>query len=176
MALAVEGNSTGLGWSIDNSTYYYQETTAKGWKPGDVPFAYKYTEYTLFPVENDPYIAHTWEAVRKNEKLTVTVTYTNATPLDATGYRAWLGIELSDGYEFGKTVTLIELDFKESKTTTMKIEGPRFLTMRLVVGVQAPDGSARRQLTSTRSVAGSRRRRRTRLPAFAKQPWSATMA
>ena len=81
MALAVEGNSTGLEWSIDNMTYYYQETTARGWGPGDVPLAYKYTEYTLFPIEDEPYIAHTWDAVRKNEKLTVTVTSVSYTHL-----------------------------------------------------------------------------------------------
>ena len=34
------------------------------------------------------------------------------------------------------------------KTTTMKIEGPRFLTMRLVVGVQAPDGSVQNKVYS----------------------------
>jgi hypothetical protein len=148
MALAIEGNSTGIGWTLDNTTYYYQETTAKGWDPGDVPFSYKYTEYTLFPIEDEPYIAHTWDAVRKNEKVTITVTYTNDTPLNATGYRAWVGIELSDGYEFGKTGALIELDFKESKTTTLKIEGPRFQTMRLVVGVKAPDGSVQNKVYS----------------------------
>ena len=113
-----------------------------------MPFAYKYTEYTLFPIDDEPYIAHIWDAERKNEKLTVTVTYTNETPLDATGYMEWVGIELSDGYEFGKTGTLIELGFKESKTTTLKIEGPRFQTMRLVVGVQAPDGSVQNKVYS----------------------------
>ena len=148
MALAVEGNSTGLGWTLDNVTYYYQETTARGWEPGDVPFSYKYTEYTLFPIEDEPYIAHAWEATQQNEELTVTVTYTNETPLDATGYRAWVGIELDDGYEFGKTGALIELDFKESKTTKLKIDGPRFSRMRLVVGVQAPDGSVQNRVYS----------------------------
>ena len=148
MALAVEGNSTGRKWNLDNTTYYYLETTAKGWWLGDVPFSYNYTEYTLFPIEDDPYIAHTWDAVRKNERVTITATYTNDTPFDATGYRAWVGIELDDGYEFGKTGTLIELDFKESKTTTLKIEGPRFARMRLVVGVQAPDGSVQNKVYS----------------------------
>lgn len=140
MALAIEGNSTGLKWNLDNKTYSYMETTAKGWNPGEVPFAYKYTEYELFPIVEDPYLAHTWTAQTKNEKLTAIVTYTNETPFNATGYLSWIGIEMPDGYSFGKTGAPVELDFKESKTVTLKINGPRNSSFKMVIGVMTPDG------------------------------------
>ncbi len=140
MALAIEGNSTGLKWELDNRTYSYMETTATGWTPGEVPFAYKYTEYELFKVDEEPYLTHTWTAQRKNEKITVSATYTNETPYNATGYKSWIGIEMQDGYSYGSTDDPIELDFKESKDVTLKINGPRHATIRMVVGVQAPDG------------------------------------
>jgi hypothetical protein len=95
----------------------------------------------LFPVYEEPYIAHKWIAQRKNEDVTVTVTYTNDTPYDTTDYNSWIGIELEDGNSYGKTGTSIELSFKESKTTTLRISGERFATMRIIVGVQKPDGT-----------------------------------
>lgn len=149
MALAIEGNSTGLKWTLDNKTYSYMETTAKGWNPGDVPFAYKYTEYELFPVVEEPYLAHIWTAQRKNEKVTVHATYTNETPYNATGYRSWIGIEMADGVSHGKVGSLIELDFNESKEVTLKIEGPRHVSMRMVVGVSAPDGTVQNKVYSS---------------------------
>ena len=148
MALAIEGNSTGLKWTLDNKTYSYMETTAKGWHPGDVPFAYKYIEYELFPIVEESYLAHTWTAQRKNEKITVHATYTNETPYNATGYSSWIGIEMDDGYGFGKIGAPIELDFKESKAVTLKINGPRFARMRMVVGVSAPDGTIQNKVFS----------------------------
>ncbi len=148
MALAIEGNSTGLTWTLDNKTYSYMETTAKGWNLGDVPFAYKYTEYELFPLVEEPYISHTWTAQRKNEKVTVSATYTNETPYNATGYESWIGIEMEDGFSYGKTGPLIELDFEEYKTVTLKIDGPRYSKMRIIVGVSAPDGSIQNKVYS----------------------------
>lgn len=140
MAIAIEGNSTGQTWTLDNTTYSYLESTATGWEMGEVPFSYKYTDYDLYPVVNEPFLAHTWTATNRNEKLTAKVTYTNETPYNATGYKSWIGIEMEDGQTFGKTGTLIELDFMESKTVTMRMDGPRNSVFKMIIGVISPDG------------------------------------
>lgn len=148
MALAIEGNSSGLTWTLDNKTYSYMETTAKGWELGDVPTEYKYVEQELFPVKEEPYLAHSWTAQNKNEKLTAHVTYTNETPFNTTGYKSWIGIEMADGFSYGKAGSLIELDFKESKSVTLKLTGPRHSSFRMVIGVQAPDGTIENKVYS----------------------------
>ena len=140
MAIAIEGNSTGQTWIIGNTTYSYMETTATGWQLGEVPFAHKYVEYDHYQVVKDPFLAHNWTATNINEKITARVTYKNETPYDATGYKSWIGIQMEDGQTFGKTGSLIELGFQESKKVTMKMTGPRHSKFKMVIGVISPEG------------------------------------
>lgn len=140
MALAIEGESTGFGWILENTSYYYMETTATGWKLGDVPSEFRDSVYELYPNIDQPFITNDWDATIQGRRLTVTVTYTNETPLITEGYEAWVGIELSDGEILGKTGIELDLDFKETRTTTIKIDCPRGETMKMVVGVLTPEG------------------------------------
>ncbi len=55
---------------------------------------------------------------------------------------------MDDGYSYGKVGSLIELDFKESKSVTLKINGPRHARMRMVVGVSTPDDTIQNKVYS----------------------------
>ncbi len=141
MAVGVDVNASGAHWDIDNHTYYYVETTAVGWEIGKIPIEHAYKPVTVDPVDEIPFLTHTWKATRENTMVDVTVTYTNVSPVNGTGYRAWVGIELDNGQLYAENIgDQLDLGFGESKTVRFYVEGPRHDTMCLVVGVMTPDG------------------------------------
>ncbi|MCW4049745.1 MAG: hypothetical protein NWE89_08410 [Candidatus Bathyarchaeota archaeon] len=144
MAVAVEANATGTYWLLNNRTYYYLETTATGWELGEVPSEHKYEEVNLYIVDSEPYLNHEWEASIRSNKVTVTMTLTNESPRTAEGYRAWLGLEAIDESIVGiKESTVFNLEFQQTRYYTLIVTGPRYVKMRLMVGVKAPDGTVR---------------------------------
>jgi hypothetical protein len=82
-----------------------------------------------------------WEAKRINEKVTVEIRISNESPIKAFGYQPWIGLEDVEGNIFEEaTDTSFDLEFLETKLFVMKINGPRRSEMRLVLGVQDPEG------------------------------------
>jgi len=141
MAIGVEMNATGAHWDIGNTTYYYLETTVPGWEIGSIPIEHVGKSVEVNVVDEIPFLSHTWEATRKNEVVTATITYTNDSPVNGTGYRAWIGIELDTGELWSERIgDELDLAYGESKTVTLMTQGPRHDTMRLAVGVLTPDG------------------------------------
>jgi uncharacterized membrane-anchored protein YhcB (DUF1043 family) len=141
MAVGVEVNASGAHWDVGNTTYYYLETTVAGWEIGSIPIEHIGKSVEVDVVEDIPFLSHTWDATRKNEMVTATITYTNDSPTNGTGYRAWIGIELDSGELWSERIgDELDLAYRESKTVTLTTQGPRFDTMRLVVGVLTPDG------------------------------------
>jgi hypothetical protein len=141
MAIGVELNASGAHWTVNNSKYYYLETTVTGWEIGNIPVEHVDKTVTLYEVNSMPFLTHTWEATRTNEQVTATITYTNESPVNGTGYHAWIGIELDTGELYSeRTGAELDLRFNETKTITMSIQGPRHDTMRLVIGVLTPNG------------------------------------
>lgn len=141
MAVGVEVNATGAHWDTGNTTYYYLETTVAGWEIGSIPVEHVGKSVEVDVVEEIPFLSHTWEATRKNEMVTATITYTNDSPTNGTGYRSWIGIELDSGELYAERIGAeLDLAYGESKTVTLTTQGTRFDTMRLVVGVLTPDG------------------------------------
>jgi len=141
MAVGVELNATGAHWDVGNSTYYYLETTVAGWDIGSIPVEHVGKSVEIDVVDEIPFLTHTWDATRNNEILTATITYTNESPVNGTGYHAWIGIELDSGELWSERIgDELDLVYGESLTVTLSTQGPRHDTMRLVVGVLAPDG------------------------------------
>jgi archaellum component FlaC len=141
MAVGVEVNATGAHWDVGNSTYYYLETTMAGWSIGSIPIEHVGKSVKVDEVTEIPFLSHTWDATRTNQMVTATITYTNDSPVNGTGYKAFIGIELDTGEIWSETIgDELDLGFGESMTVTMVTEGPRHDTMRLVVGVWTPDG------------------------------------
>ena len=141
MAIGVELNASGVHWDVDNHTYYYLETTVAGWEIGSIPIEHVGKQVTIESVDEMPFLMHTWEATRRNNVVDVTITYTNDSPVNGTGYRAWVGMELDNGQLYSENIgSNLDLEFGESKTERLYIEGPRHDTMRLIVGVLTPEG------------------------------------
>lgn len=141
MAVGVDLDASGVSWSIENYTYYYLETTVSGWEPGDIPVEHVGKEVTINSVMDMPFLMHTWEATRSNNVVTVSITYTNESPVYGTGYRSWVGIELDDGTIWTENIgEELDLGFGESISIKTHIEGPRHDTMRIIVGVLTPGG------------------------------------
>ncbi len=141
MAVGVDLNASGVHWDIGNSTYYYLETTVAGWEIGSIPIEHVGKEVTIDIVDELPFLMHTWEATRRNNVVDVTITYTNESPVNGTGYRAWVGIELDNGQLYSERIgSELDLGFGESETERLSIQGPRHDTIRLIVGVLTPEG------------------------------------
>ena len=141
MAIGVALNATGAHWDVGNTTYYYLETTVDGWDIGEIPIEHVGKSVEVNVVDEIPFLTHTWEATRKNEMVTATITYTNESPVNGTGYYAWIGIELDNGELWSERIgSELDLAYGESMTVTLSVQGTRHDTMRLVVGVLDPDG------------------------------------
>ena len=126
---------------MENNTYYYLETTTAGWEIGEMPIEHEGKEVTILEIINIPFLTHTWEASRRNNKVDVTVTYTNDAPVSDSEYRSWVGIELDNGVLYAEKIgDPLDLMFGESFTQELVIEGPRRDTMRIIVGVLSPNG------------------------------------
>ena len=141
MAVGIEVNATGVHWDVGNQTYYYVETTTPGWEIGKIPIEHVGKTVTVDSIDAIPFLMHTWTATRTNNFVDVTIMYTNDSPVNGTGYRAWIGIELDSGELWNENVgSELNLVFGESKTVHMTAQGPRHDTMRLIVGVLTPSG------------------------------------
>jgi hypothetical protein len=141
MAIGVELNGSGVHWDIDNHTFYYLETTVAGWELGSIPDEHIGKTVSIESVDKMPFLMHTWDAIRQNNVVDVTITYTNDSPIDGSGYKAWIGIETDNGQLYAKKIgSNLDLGFGEVKTERLSIVGPRHDTMRLIVGVLTPDG------------------------------------
>jgi hypothetical protein len=141
MAVGVELNASGVHWDIENHTYYYLETTVPNWEIGSIPIEHVGKQVIIDSVDTIPFLMHTWDATRRNNVVDVTITYTNESPVTDSDYRAWVGIELDNGQLYSEKIgSSLDLEFGESMEERLIIEGPRYDTMRLVVGVLTPDG------------------------------------
>jgi len=141
MAVGVDLNASGVHWDIGNSTYYYLETTVAGWEIGSIPIEHVGKEVSIDTVEELPFLMHTWEATRRNNVVDVTITYTNESPVNGTGYKGWIGIELDSGQLYSEKIgSELDLEFGESSTMYLSVQGPRHDTIRLIVGVLTPEG------------------------------------
>ncbi len=141
MAVGVDVNATGVHWDVGNHTYYYLETTTPGWEIGKVPIEHVGKEVTIDGIDNIPFLMHTWTATRTINLVDITITYTNESPTNGSGYRAWVGIELDNGELWAENIGgYLDLAFGESRIVRLSVQGPRHDTMRLIIGVLAPDG------------------------------------
>ncbi|MFH0851068.1 MAG: hypothetical protein V1924_09035, partial [Candidatus Bathyarchaeota archaeon] len=68
----------------------------------------------------------------------------------AEGYRVWVALEDQSGFLRAEAQSAsFNLSFKESRWDTLKLKGPRFETLRLVIGVMTPEGEIIGKLYST---------------------------
>jgi len=150
MAVGLEVNATGAHWTLNNVTYYYLETTASAWDIGEVPAGFNYEATEVFPVGMTPYVYPSWSATRRNERVTIQVKSTNEGRLPAEGYRVWVALKDQSGFirVEAQSVTF-NLSFKEFRWDTLKLRGPRFETLRLVIGVMTPEGEIIGKVYST---------------------------
>ena len=141
MAVGLAVDATGVHWTVEGVTYYYLETTSEGWEIGKVPAEFNHEAAEVFPVGTAPYVYQSWSATRRNERVTLTVKSTNEGRLTAEGYRVWVALEDQDGAVRAEALSApFNLAFKETRWSTLKLTGPRFETLRLVIGVMTPDG------------------------------------
>jgi len=141
MAVGLAVDTTGAHWDEEGVAYYYLETTANGWEAGQVPPGFSVEGLEVFPVGTDPYVYQSWTATRNNEKLTVQVRTTNEGRLTAEGYRVRVTLEDEGGEVMAETQSpAFSLAFGESRSDILKITGPRFETIRLVVSYVTPGG------------------------------------
>ena len=143
MAVGLAVDATGVYWTMDNVTYYYIETTTSGWNVGQIPPEFSHYAAEVFPVGTAPYVYPSWSATIRNEKVTVQVQSTNEGRLTAEGYRVRVVLEDESGEVRAETQSpAFSLAFEESRSDTLKLTGPRFETLRLVISVMTPEGES----------------------------------
>jgi hypothetical protein len=143
MAVGLAANATGVSWTMGNVTYYYLETTTSGWNVGQIPPEFSHDAAEVFPVGTAPYVYPSWSATILNEKVTARVTTTNEGRLTAEGYRVRVTLEDQDGQVVAEAQSpLFSLAFEESRSDTLKLTGPRFETLRLVISIVTPGGES----------------------------------
>jgi hypothetical protein len=141
MGVGIATDGTGAGWNFNGKKYYYLETTALGWSLGQIPEEYEANDAVIYPVADEPFFVIEWEAKRINEKVTVEIRISNESPIKAYGYQPWISLEDVEGNILEEaTDTSFDLEFPETKLFVMKMNGPRMSEMRLVLGVQDPEG------------------------------------
>ncbi len=141
LAVGVAVNAIGVHWVHENVTYFYLETTAPGWEVGEVPPEHDSEEATLQPVDRMPFLAYTWTASRKNNRVTVRFHVTSEGSIAAEGYLLWLAVEDQDGVILAETYSgYLDLAYGEETWLTLKVMGPRRERQRLVMGVKDPEG------------------------------------
>jgi hypothetical protein len=112
-----------------------------GWEIGDIPEEYIEYPLTLYPVLDASYCYLEWDATRINNKLTITIKVTNESPIVAKDYRLWVGLEDKNGNLLVENMDKsFSLSFQSFMWSTIRLTGPRFDEMRLVVGVMDPEG------------------------------------
>lgn len=141
MAVGLEVNATGAHWTVDGVDYYYLETTSQGWDIGEVPQEHDPETVQVFPIHDVPFIVQSWTATRRNEKVTVEVNSINEGRVEALSYRVYVALEDQGGQVRAETLSPpFDLDFKETKWSTLKVTGPSYETLRLVVCVLTHEG------------------------------------
>lgn len=141
MGVGIATDGSGTGWNYNGKKYYYLETTALGWTLGKIPEEYDANDAVIYPVADDPFFVIEWKAKRINEKVTVEIRISNESPIKAISYQPWIGLEDIEGNILEeKKDTSFDLEFLETRSFDMRVNGPRHSEMRLVLGVQDPDG------------------------------------
>jgi len=150
MAVGLEVNATGVHWTVNNVTYYYLETTNDSWEIGEASKGFSYEDAEVFPIGVTPYVHQSWSATLRNVKVSIQVKSTNEGRLPAQGYRVWAALEDQGGTVRAETQSApFNLAFKESRWDSLKLTGPRFDNLRLVIGVMTPEGEIIGKMYST---------------------------
>ena len=150
MALGITIDADGKYYILNNKQYYYIETTAAGWSIGEIPEAYNFENPTLYPVKEEAYLVYKWQATQNSNKVKVTVTCTNEAAEKASGVKVWAALESNNGEILVfKENTAFNLEFEESKVTSLTLTGPHATQMRLVIGFINQEGEIRNLSYST---------------------------
>jgi len=143
MAVGLAANATGVHWTVDGVTYYYIETTTSGWNVGQVPPEFNHEATEVFTVGADPFVYQSWSATIIGGKVTAQVKTTNEGRITAEGYRVHVTLEDQEGQVMAEAQSpVFSLAFEESRSDTLKLTGPRFETLRLVISIVTPGGES----------------------------------
>jgi hypothetical protein len=150
MAVGIGVNATEAHWTVDGVDYYYLETTSQGWDIGEVPKEHDPETVQVFPIHDMAFIIQSWTATVRNTRVTVQVKSMNVGRLEALGYRVYVALEDQGGQVRAETLSQpFDLDLEETTWSTLKVTGPRYVTLRLVVGVLTSEGERMGEQYST---------------------------
>ena len=140
----VAGEFSGVYFpDAEGTKYYYLETTASGWKVGQIPSEYKdklAAPYEIVPI---PILNHNWEASIKGNTLTATITVSNLGTAPASDAYILAGFDAGDGKTLwnAKESEHFNLEADYSITIVLQLRIPEGKHTRLVVQI-VDDGYA----------------------------------
>jgi len=121
--------------------YLYLETTSEGWRLGEIPSEYEGEPANLYPLLPVPVLTHSWRAIQKGLRITLTVTVKNEDSAAATGIRVYSAFDAGDGGVWRPEESeAFDLHFGRETTIKLVLDAPKNKYTRLIVGILDSEG------------------------------------
>ncbi len=143
MAVAVKIDAYGSYYLVDDEKYFYLETTAEGWKIGEIPDDYSGASVYTYELNPIPILTQTWVASWiGTSQLEVTVIVTNQGTAIASDIYVYVAFDLSDDeYVWNNEDSApFSLGMGNSYTVTLILNVLKDENTRLVIGVVNSEG------------------------------------
>ncbi|KON29796.1 hypothetical protein AC482_05605 [miscellaneous Crenarchaeota group-15 archaeon DG-45] len=131
----------GAYYLYETRKYLHLETTSEGWRLGESPPEYQGASAYIYPLLPVPVLTHSWTAVQRGLRITLTVTVKNVGSAQATGIKAYAAFDAGGG-EVSRPVESEAFNLHLGREATVKLilNAPRNEYTRLIVGILDSDG------------------------------------
>lgn len=131
----------GSYYPYDSREYFYLETTSEGWRLGEIPSEYKGASAYLYPLLPVPVLTHSWRAIQKGLRVTLTVTVKNEGSAAAMEIRVYSAFEAGDGGVWRPEESeSFDLHFGRETTIKLVLDVPNNKYTRLIVRILDSEG------------------------------------
>ena len=137
MAVGVNLEAYGSYWEYNGNPYYYIETTAGGWKIGDLPEEYEESSAYLFALNPIPMCLHNWTASWVGlDKMDVTIEIENLGSALAEDYKVYAAFDAGEDYVWNSVESdYFDLNIGKSLSFTLTLDVPENENTRLIVHI-----------------------------------------
>jgi hypothetical protein len=137
-AVGVKGGEGlyGTYWELKGDKYYYIETTATGWKIGQIPDKYKEASAKLYPMIPVPVLTHDWVTKADGTNVELKVTINNLGSAVAKDVYVYAGFDAGNGKCWNhKESDLFDVDVNGSVVATLYLTPPSGVHTRWLVQI-----------------------------------------
>jgi hypothetical protein len=144
MAVGVNLETDGSYWEYDGNPYYYIETTAGGWKIGDLPEEYQESTAYLYALNPIPMCLHNWTASWKgSDQMEITIEIENLGSALAEDYKVYASFDAGEDYVWNPVESdFFDLNIGKSLSFTLTLDVPKNENTRLIVHILDSEGYA----------------------------------